>query len=66
MSRKEHDDPDWASDESEIVSVCGVNPRCDICGKAQQPDDDWNDETGNHRICELTYVRAWVAGAQHG
>jgi hypothetical protein len=51
---------------SEIVSVCGVNPRCDICGKTQQPEDDWNGETGNHLSCERTYVRAWVEGARHG
>lgn len=38
--------------ESEIVSVCGINPRCDICGKAQQPEDEWNGDTGNHRACE--------------
>jgi hypothetical protein len=39
--------------ESEIVSVTGINPRCDICGKAQQPDDPWNGDTGNHRPCEV-------------
>lgn len=38
--------------DSEIVSVCGVNPRCDICGRAQQPEDEWNGDTGNHRACE--------------
>lgn len=39
-------------DPSEIVSVDGVHPRCDTCGKAQQPEDDWNGETGNHLSCE--------------
>lgn len=39
-------------DPSPIKSVTGISPRCDICGKAQQPEDDWNGETGNHRACE--------------
>ena len=40
------------NDPSEIVSVDGVCPRCDICGRSQQPEDDWNGETGNHVDCE--------------
>lgn len=40
------------NDPSEIESVTGIHPRCDICGRAQQPEDDWNGETGNHRACE--------------
>lgn len=28
-------------------------PTCDLCGEVEPyPDDDWNDETGNHRSCE--------------
>jgi hypothetical protein len=42
------------NDPSEIVSVDGIHPRCDLCGMAQQPEDDWNGETGNHRDCEAT------------
>lgn len=41
-----------AADASEIVSVAGVNPHCDICDEAQQPEDDWNGDTGNHVACE--------------
>lgn len=37
---------------SEIVSVTGRNPVCDICDKAQQPGDYWNGVTGNHVECE--------------
>ncbi len=56
-----HDDPTicgncgygiGTTNASEIVSVCGVNPTCDICGEAQQPEDEWNGETGNHVECE--------------
>lgn len=47
-------DPECAGgdDCSPILSAADVHPRCDICGKAQQPRDDWNGETGNHRFCE--------------